>query len=150
MAAAAVALAGVAGLGAGLGAREPADQAMTLVAGQGGAAGYAFTVRSTPVSGLHPGAERRLVLTMTNPYAFDLLVTDVRTELVGTTKPGCEPVPANLLVGGYAGDLPVRIGAGDERETGAVAVRMPNSVVNACQEAGFRLAVHADATRDAR
>jgi hypothetical protein len=149
-AAAGVALAGAAGLSAGLRARETTDQAMTLVATQGAAAQYAFAVHSTPVAGLYPGAERRLVLTMTNPYAFDLLVTAVRTELIGTTKPGCEPVPANLVVGEYAGELPVRIEAGDERETGAVGLRMPNSVVDACQEAGFRLAVQADATRDAR
>jgi hypothetical protein len=144
-----VTIAGAAGAGAVLRPGASIDQATTLTAVQDQER-YSFVMRAAGVADLYPGADRRLVLTMTNPYAFDLLVTDVRTELVGTTKPGCEPVPANLLVGAYAGDLPVRIGAGDERETGAVALRMPNSVVDACQEAGFRLAVHADATRDAR
>ena len=147
--AAAAALSGAAALGAGLRPEETTDQAMTLVARQDAAA-YAFTVRAAPVDGLYPGADRRLVLTMTNPYDFDLLVTDVRADLVSTTKPGCEPVPANLTVGGYDGELPVRVEAGEDEETGAFGLRMPNTVVNACQRAVFTLAVHADASRDDR
>lgn len=143
-------LAGAAAWGTGLRPGETAEDAMTLVARQGTAAQYTFAVRSTPVDDLYPGAERRLALTMTNPYGFDLLVTAVRADLVSTTRPGCAPVPANLVVRAYAGDLPVRIGAGAERETGAVALHMPNTVVDDCQRAGFTFAVHADATRDAR
>jgi hypothetical protein len=143
-------LAGAAALGAGLRPEETTDQAMTLVARQDAAAAYAFTVRTTPVDGLYPGADRRLVLTMANPYDFDLLVTDVRADLVSTTKPGCSPVPANLTVGAYDGDLPVRVEAGEEREAGAFGLRMPNTVVDACQQAVFTLAVQADATRDDR
>lgn len=144
------ALASAAALGAGLRSGGTADQAMTLVAGQQTTSGYAFTVRAAPVDGLYPGADRRLVLTMTNPYDFDLVVTDVRAALVATTKPGCAPVPANLTVGAYAGDLPVRIGAGDDRMTGTFGLRMPNTVADACQQAVFSLTVHADAARDSR
>jgi hypothetical protein len=148
--AAGAALSGAAALGAGLRPDETTDQAMTLVARPENAAGYAFTMRAAPVDGLYPGADRRLVLTMTNPYDFDLLVTDVRAGVVATTKPGCDPVPANLTVGGYDGELPVRVEAGEDRETGAFGLRMPNTVVDACQQAVFTLAVHADATRDDR
>jgi hypothetical protein len=108
---------------------------------------YSFVMHAEGVEDLYPGADRRLVLTMTNPYAFDLLVTDIHAELAATSNAGCDPVPANLQLRDFTGDLPVRVAAGSDTESGAVPLHMPNSVVDACQRATFTIALDADATR---
>ncbi|GAB1643013.1 hypothetical protein [Krasilnikovia sp. MM14-A1259] len=148
--AAAAAVVGAAALGVALRDDDAGVQAMTLTAVQGPAqdAGhYTFTVRAAPVDGLVPGTDRRLVLTLDNPYDFDLLVTDLRADLVATSRVGCAPVPANLEVRRYTGELPVRVDAGDSREAGSVPLHMPNTVVDACQRATFTIALDASATR---
>ena len=146
---AATAVAGAAALGVALRLNSSADQELELVAANGNA-GYTFTVRATPVEDLYPGAVRRLRLTLTNPYAFDLQITGVHAEVVSTSRPGCAPVAANLEVRPYTGSFPVRVGAQDSEQGGAVPLHMPNSVANDCQRATFSIVLHADASRAER
>lgn len=146
---AAAAAVGALGVGVALHTSAPGDQRVSLTAAAGGD-GYGFGVRATDVDGLYPGAERRLVLTLTNPYAFDLTVTGLRSALVTTSRPGCEPVAENLELRDFAGTLPVRVDGRDSREVGYVPVHMPNTVVDACQKATFTIAVTADAARAGR
>jgi hypothetical protein len=144
-----VTVAGAAGVGAALRPDGSTDQPTTLTAVHDTAPDgtYSFVMRAAAVEDLYPGADRRLVLTMTNPYAFDLVVTGIRATLAGTSNAGCEPVPANLQLRDYTGELPVRVAAGSDTESGAVPLHMPNSVVDACQRATFTIALDADATR---
>jgi hypothetical protein len=146
---AAAALVGAASLGVAVHAGESTDQQMTLTASQAaqGGAGYSFAVRATPVDGLYPGADRRLVLTLENPFSVDLIVTDIHANLVATSRPGCAPTAKNLQVQGYNGRLPVRVEAEDSREAGVVPLHMPNTVVDACQQATFTIALDAVASR---
>ncbi len=145
-----VTVAGAAGAGAALRPGASIDQATTLTAVHDTTADdrqFRFVMRAAPVDDLYPGADRRLVLTMTNPYAFDLVVTDIRAELAATSNAGCEPVPANLELHDFTGSLPLRVAAKSDRESGAVPLHMPNSVVDACQRATFTIALAAAATR---
>ncbi len=139
-------IAGAAGAGAALRPADSIDQATTLTAVRDDER-YSFVMHAAGVEDLYPGADRRLVLTMTNPYAFDLLVTDIHAELAATSNAGCDPVPANLELRDYTGELPLRVAAGSDHESGAVPLHMPNSVVDACQRATFTIALAADATR---
>lgn len=151
LATAAAALIGAAGLSVALSSGDSTDQEIKLVAVQSAATGdpqYTFTVSATPVADLYPGAVRHLRITLTNPFAFALKVTGVRAELVSTSKAGCAPIAENLEVQSYTGALPERVTAKDSAEVGSVPLHMPNSVANACQEATFTIALHADATRD--
>jgi hypothetical protein len=152
MVAAAAAVVGAASLGFAFRSDGTTDQEMELVASQGTTSDgtFAFTVRATPVEGLYPGARRKLNLTLTNPYKFDLQMTAMRAELVSTSKPGCAPTSVNLDVQPYTGTLPTKIPARDSRETGAIPLHMPNSVANDCQKAVFTIQVTADATRAGR
>ena len=153
LAVAATAVVGAAGLGFALHVESATDQEMELTAAPGadlGAPQYTFTVRATPVEGLYPGAVRQLRLTLTNPYTFDLLVTGMHADLVGTSQPGCHPVATNLEVKPYTGDLPVDVKAEDSAEAGAVPLHMPNSVANDCQRATFTIKLSADAMRATR
>jgi hypothetical protein len=140
--AAGVALVASLGLSAGLRGPDDAGQRMTLSGAQG-AQRFSFPVRAEPVDGLYPGAYRRFPLTLDNPYTVDLVVTDIRISLAETSHPGCLPVAANLEVGPYAGDLPIRVAAEDSRRAGLVPLHMPNSVVDACQEATFTVTLDA-------
>ena len=144
-----VALVGAAGMGAALHVEKSADQRMTLNAVEAPASDghYSFAIRATPVAGLYPGADRRLVLTLDNPYPFALVVTDMRARLVSTSNPGCAPVSTNLELRPYTGRLPLSVAADDSHAGGTVPLHMPNSVVDACQAATFTIALDADATR---
>jgi hypothetical protein len=153
MVAAAAAVVGAASLGFAFRSDGTSDQEMELVASQStspDSGTFAFTVQATPVEGLYPGAHRKLILTLTNPYKFDLQMTAMRADLVSTSKPGCAPTSVNLDVQPYTGTLPTKIPAGDSRETGAIPLHMPNSVANDCQRAVFSIQVTADATRAGR
>jgi hypothetical protein len=144
---------GAASLGVAFRSDGSTDQEMELVASQvdpANATSFAFTVTATPVEDLYPGAQRRLLLTMKNPYTFDLQVTGVRAALVSTTNAGCEPVATNLEIMSYTGGLPATIPSGDSAETGAIPLHMPNTVANECQDAVFAIEVTADATRAER
>jgi hypothetical protein len=148
---AAAAVVGAAGLAVALRDPSTSDQQMTLTAAPGAdGSNPVFTVRGAAVEDLYPGARRRLVLTLANSSSHDLVVTGMHARLTATSKPGCEPVVSNLEVGPYTGSLPARVGARDSREAGAVPLHMPNSVVDACQEATFTVLLTADATVAAR
>ena len=148
LAVATTAVVGAAGLGFALNVDGSTDQEMELTAAPGAAASpYSFTVQATPVEGLYPGAVRQLRLTLTNPYTFDLLVTGMHADLVGTSRPGCDPVSTNLEVRPYTGELPVGVEAEDSAEAGTVPLHMPNSVVDDCQRATFTIRLSADAMR---
>ncbi|GGL04725.1 hypothetical protein [Mangrovihabitans endophyticus] len=148
IAVAAAALVGTAGLGlAMLRPHDPNAQPMTLSAAPAAAGRYAFAVRAGAVDSLYPGADRRLILTFSNPYDFDLVVTGMRARVASTSKPGCAPIDTNLEVRDYIGRLPVRVDADDTREAGSIPLHMPNTVVDACQAAVFHIALTADATR---
>lgn len=150
LAGAALTIIAAAALGFAFRSRESTDQEMELTASTAPTADpdhFGFTVSAAPVDDLYPGAERRLKLTLTNPYTFDLRVNGLRVELVGTSNPGCDPVAANLEVQPYTGTFPVLVGAGDSEQAGTVPLRMPNTVANACQRAVFTLTLNADATR---
>jgi hypothetical protein len=145
--AAAVTVIGAASLGAAFRSDGSIDQEMELTAAEGTAPGYAFTVQATPVEGLYPGAVRKLNLTLTNPYDFDLEMTAIRAGLVATSNPGCAPTATNLEVRSYTGGLPTTIGSGDSTAAGSIPLHMPNTVANDCQKAVFTIAVTADATK---
>jgi hypothetical protein len=143
-----VTIAGAAGAGAVLRPGASTDQATTLTAVHDATdEQFSFVMRAAAVDDLYPGADRRLVLTMTNPYAFDLVVTDIHAELAATSNAGCDPVPANLELRDFTGSLPLRVAAKSDRESGTVPLHMPNSVVDACQRATFTIALAAAATR---
>jgi hypothetical protein len=151
--AAAVAIVGAASLGYAFRSDGSTDQEMELTAAQSadlGSGTYSFTVQATPVEGLYPGADRKLKLTLTNPYKFDLQMTVIRATLIATSNPGCAPVATNLEVKPYTGNLPVKVDAGDSKAAGSVPLHMPNSVANACQKAVFTINLSADATRTGR
>jgi hypothetical protein len=153
LAVATTAVVGAAGLGFALGADVSTDQEMELTAAPGAgltAPQYSFTVQAAPVQGLYPGAVRQLRLTLTNPYTFDLLVTGMHADLVGTSRPGCDPVSTNLEVQPYTGELPVGVKAEDSAEGGVVPLHMPNSVADDCQRATFTIKRSADAMRAER
>ena len=150
LAVATTAVVGAAGLGFALNVDGSTDQEMELTAAPATdvhASQYSFTVQATPVEGLYPGAVRQLRLTLTNPYTFDLLVTGMHADLVGTSRPGCDPVSTNLEVRPYTGELPVGVEAEDSAEAGTVPLHMPNSVVDDCQRATFTIRLSADAMR---
>ena len=137
-----VTLLGSAGFGAALHSGETTDQQMTLIATQA-TKRHGFLSQAEPVAELYPGANRRLALTLNNPYDVDLIVTDIRASLVATSRAGCLPTAENLEIGPYAGSLPIRIAAKDSRRAGVVPLRMPNSVVDACQDATFTVVLDA-------
>ncbi len=147
--AAATAVMGIVGAAAWW-ASDTEVQEMELTAVRGSATGYAFQIDAKPVTGLHPGAVRKLTLSFHNPYDFPLTVTGTRGQVVATSRRGCLPSESNLTIDGYKGSLPMTIPAGDRKAGGHLPLRMPNSVVDACQGATFTIRLQGDATKAAR
>jgi hypothetical protein len=100
--------------------------------------GASVQVTSTPVTGLYPGAQRRLLLFLSNgDRRRSALVGRVVVSAVATTKPGCAPSVQNLRVDPYVGP-PFTIPPHSIRRL-SLALTMPNTVSNACQQAIFKL-----------
>jgi hypothetical protein len=94
-------------------------------------------ITSNGVTGLYPGATRKLVLTLHNRLRRRLAVRGVRVWIVSTTKPGCAPSPKNLAIH-QPSSRTRRLGPGGRR-TITVRMTMPNNVADACQGAVFKL-----------
>jgi hypothetical protein len=105
-----------------------------------------FRIGGVPVSGLYPGATRTMTVRMRNPYPFAVQVVSLRASVArATTLPACAGTPGNLVVSPGAGrrvTVPAHGGG-----SVAILVRMPRSVADACQGAGFRIALAARAVR---
>jgi hypothetical protein len=89
------------------------------------------------VTGLYPGATRKLTLTLHNSDPTQsIVVRSVQIRDIRTTKRSCAPSRRNLRIEHRSGAF--RIGAGGRRRT-SVLLEMPNTVANACQGAVFKL-----------
>jgi hypothetical protein len=131
----AVVLAAAAGVAAHAAAPGPGPGSgrMELVA----SVQHAVSVTSTPVTGLYPGASKKLTLRIKNTYTYPVKVTSVKTKVAaGTSRPGCAGTRANLLLSTFARAITIK-----PKKTAPVVmtVVMPPSVADACQGAIFRI-----------
>jgi hypothetical protein len=117
-----------------------------IVLKHGGYHDIRFEIAGTSVRGLYPGAVRKVTLTFTNPTHSALRVQAVKGTLISTSKVGCAPSPANLEVGRYSERLPMLLLPKSRRNAGHVAIRMPNSVGDACQNVKFIIRITGHAT----
>jgi hypothetical protein len=85
------------------------------------------------VAGLFPGHTKRLVLTVTNPQAFAIVVTSMTTT-VKVASVGCKA--SNLSISAFSGHLEVP--AFGSAHTSVVA-SLAESAPNACAGSAFRL-----------
>ena len=85
------------------------------------------------VAGLYPGASLLLVLTISNPQQFAIVVNSITTS-VGSPSASCSA--ANLSVSSFLGSLAV---PAQGTATVTVTATMPHSAPNACQGAVFPL-----------
>jgi hypothetical protein len=93
---------------------------------------------SNGVRGLYPGAKKTLTLTLRNSDPKRaVVVRRVRVRDVGTTARGCAPSRRNLRIRDPRFRV-FRLRPGRSRHVFA-RLTMPNTVVNACQGAVFRL-----------
>ena len=114
---------------AGAGPAGPASATATA-SSAGGA--NTFTV-SGSVSGLYPGANLPLVLTVTDPRKYSITVSSITTT-VSSQAAGCPS--ANLAVAAFTGNLSV---AAKQSAHTTVMVQMLHTAPDACQGAHFKL-----------
>jgi hypothetical protein len=95
-------------------------------------------IKSNRVTGLYPGAKRKLILTLHNPNSKrSVWIRGVRVRDLGTTKRGCAPVRRNLRIRRQK-PRAFRIRPGGTRRV-VFVLTMPNTVANACKQAVFHL-----------
>jgi hypothetical protein len=118
--------------------RTSGGDAVLISTGKSG--GQPFAVSGT-VTGLFPGSQTNLVVTVTNNMPFTIVVTQV-TVVVGDASRTCPS--GNLLVAGFSGAQPI-----PGKGTGPVIlpVAMSHAAGDACQGAVFPLQYTATATR---
>ena len=106
----------------------------SVASGQSGA----IPIASNRVTGLYPGATKDLILTLQNPNRkHGIGIRRLRVRDVATNRHGCAPSPRNLEIRQYTRP-PIRIAAGGMQSV-TVQLTMPNTVVDACQHATFKL-----------
>jgi hypothetical protein len=95
---------------------------------------------SGSVSGLYPGADLPLKLTVTNPFGSAMTVDSISTT-VGVPGPHCKP--GNLVVSSFSGKKVV-----PAHGTGVVTVKalLVKATGNGCQGAVFPLDYHGEAS----
>src|SRR5262249_11897243 len=100
--------------------------------------GASVQITSTRVTGLYPGAHRRLLLVLGNgDRRRRALGGRVLVPTASTNKPGCAPPEQNLRGDPYVGP-PLTVPPHSVLRL-SLAVTMPNTVSNACQGAMFNL-----------
>jgi hypothetical protein len=93
---------------------------------------------SNRVVGLYPGATKGMILTLRNPNRNrSISIRGIRVRDVATSRRGCAPSVRNLQIRQYAGPA-IHVPAGGTRNV-KVLLAMPNTAVDACQRATFRL-----------
>jgi hypothetical protein len=71
---------------------------------------------------LAPGSEAPLDLTLTNPYGFNLRITNLAVALVGTNRPGCSGAQNFAVTQIPAARYPITLPAGQTRTLGQLGV----------------------------
>jgi hypothetical protein len=103
-------------------------------------------IMGEPVTGLYPGATKDLILTLRNPNRkHSVGIRRLRVREVATSSQGCAPSPRNLEIRQYPG-RPFRIAAHGTKSV-TLLLTMPDTVVDACQHATFRLRFSAEVAR---
>jgi hypothetical protein len=109
---------------------------------RGPGADVTFTVLGTPVRGLYPGATKKVVLRVRNPYPFKLSIESLGGRVTGTSRRGCAPTSANLVVRPYEGTLPVTVKPRSEAVlNGGLPVGMPRGATVKCADTRFSIAL---------
>jgi hypothetical protein len=118
---------------------------------RGPGADVAFTVLGTPVHGLYPGATKRVVLRVRNPYPFPLRIESLGGKVTGTSRRGCAASSANLVVRPYAGRLPVTVRPRAEAVLGGgLPVSMPRDTTVKCADTRFLIALSGKGRKEER
>jgi hypothetical protein len=92
-------------------------------------------------SGLYPGASKQLVLVVSNPQHFAIVVTSIQTT-VGNASQTCSG--SYLSVGAFSGQLQVADGG---QASVTVTVTLSHAAPDACQGAIFPLTYHGSAVK---
>ncbi|WP_306204218.1 hypothetical protein [Actinoplanes sp. RD1] len=134
------------------GGNGPATDGTIELASRGTPAshGGTFSVRARPVTGLYPGVVKPMVVTLRNPYDFDLRVTTLGGKVTDSSRRSCRPGGRTVSARPYAGRLPVVVPARSTREVGAVPIAMSPEAPERCRRTTFEVLVTGRATRVAR
>lgn len=100
---------------------------------------------SGSISGLYPGAHLQLPVLVTNQNNQDIKVTQIQITVTATDKVGCSTANTNLQPTNYTG--PGFVVHANSSSTINLPITMPNTVVNACQDAKFTLAYGGSAVK---
>jgi hypothetical protein len=92
-----------------------------------------FTISGT-VSGLYPGAEKPLLLTVANPNNFAIDVQTLAATVQAPSPSGCAPTV--VMIPGFSGQLTVPANA---TATKTLVATMDADAPNACQNVTFPL-----------
>jgi hypothetical protein len=126
--------------------------ALSLVGGEHRADGSLhFDVAGRPVSGLYPGATRRIVVQATNPFGYPLLLRGIAGRVTWASRRGCPASSASLRVSADSRTLPVRIAPHSHTTLrNTLAVTMPKDATPNCSSTNFVIHLDAVAARAGR
>jgi hypothetical protein len=153
MLAAAVAATGLAAVAVSSAPSAPTDSSEGMVVAAATAATakanqpFGITVRGKMVKGLYPGAVKEMRLTLTNPYNFDLSVTELHGVVYASSKKTCKPGPATVMTQPYRGALPLVLPKHGKKAFGYLPVAMADNASMSCQKTYFKIRLVGTATK---
>lgn len=101
-------------------------------------------LKGIPVTGLYPGASKKLSVQITNAFPYKIKVSGISAKVAPVTgRAGCVGSAANLVVKPSAKSTI----AAKKRRTVTILVTMPRTVANACQGAKFTISLKGKATK---
>jgi hypothetical protein len=148
----AAAAAGITLGGIAVGVANRSEGIIMLVSSRSGeyvspAANQPFSITAKPIRRLYPGASRQTSLTVTNPYHFPLLITNLQGQVVGTSRRACKPIRSNVAIGRYAGRFPLTVPRFGARTIDSLHVSMPLDASPECAHTTFTIRLVGTATR---
>lgn len=108
---------------------------------------YQFALSAESITGLSPGTTKSLRITARNPTGDRILITQIRAEVVASSRRHCRGTSANLTISRFAGSLPQPLEAHRTRIIGSLPVSMPVRASGTCPDTTFTLKITGTARR---
>ncbi len=113
-----------------------------------------FQIASDPVTGLYPGRTVPLRLRITNPFNFDIYVTELGVRVKSVSRPACVPSQNTAITPYSPAAYPIRVPARTTLTLPSPATTGPKFTLldttfnqNACRNATFTLTYDGEATK---
>jgi hypothetical protein len=108
---------------------------------------YDFVLSAESITGLYPGVTKNLRITAQNPTGSRIVLTQIRAEIIATSRRRCSGTSDNLTISRFTGRLPQLLDAHRTKTIGTLPVSMPLDASGNCPATTFTIKITGTAQR---